>query len=67
MCTVTITYHENSDAIDALIEKIKSYGATVVSENEPYYDPEFVAKAQRGMEDHEMGRCVKIAIEDLWK
>ena len=67
MCTVTITYNDNFDAIDALIEKIKAYGATVVSEENPEYDPEFVAKIQRGMEEHKKGECVKVAIEDLWK
>lgn len=67
MCTVMITYDDNFDAINSLIEKIKGYGATVVREDATDYDPEFVAKLQRGMEDHKMGKCVKVAVEDLWK
>jgi len=68
MCTVTIEYSKNSKAIDLLISAIRELGAVVtINEEEPHYNPEFVAKMERGMEDHKMGRCVKIAIDDLWK
>ena len=67
MCTVTITYNDNFDAIDALIEKIKACGATVVSEKSPEYNPEFVAKIQRGMESYRKGEYEVVEVEDLWK
>lgn len=31
------------------------------------YDPKFVAKIRKGDEDIKNGKCVKIAIQDLWK
>ena len=48
MCTVTITYDNNDTVIADLIAKIKSRGAVVVSNDEQEYNPEFVAKVQRG-------------------
>ncbi len=67
MCTVTITYNDNFDTIDALIDKIKAYGATVVNEKNPEYNPEFVAKIQRGMESYKKGEYEIVEVEDLWR
>jgi hypothetical protein len=36
-------------------------------EDESPYNPEFVAKILKGREDSKNGKCVTIALEDLWK
>lgn len=69
MCTVTIEYSKNKKEIDALLSIMRKLGAivTISKEEEPKYNPEIVAKAERGREAYKRGECVKIAIEDLWK
>ncbi len=67
MCTVTITYDNKDTVIADLIAKIKSRGAMVVTNDEVEYDPEFVAKIERGREQIAKGECVKIDIDNLWK
>ena len=67
MCTVTITYDNKDTVIADLIAKIKSRGAMVVANDEVEYDPEFVAKIERGREQITKGECVKIDIDNLWR
>ena len=69
MCIATIKYSKNKKEIDTLLSIIKKLGAvvTISKEEEPKYNPEIVAKAERGREAYKRGECVKIAIEDLWK
>ncbi|MBO7652585.1 MAG: hypothetical protein J6S84_07745 [Bacteroidales bacterium] len=68
MCIATIEYSKNKKEIDTLLSIIKKLGAVVtISKEEPKYNPEIVAKAERGREAYKRGECVKIAIEDLWK
>lgn len=69
MCTVTIEYSKNRKEIDALLSVMQKLGAivTVSKDEEPQYNPEIVAKVERGREAYKHGECVKIAIEDLWK
>ncbi len=38
-----------------------------VKEDEPPYDPEFVAKIEKSMEEAKDGKLVKIALNDIWK
>lgn len=65
MCTVTITYDNNDTVIADLIAKIKSRGAVVVSNDELEYNPEFVAKVQRGHAAYLNGECVKVDVDNL--
>ena len=69
MCTVTIEYSKNKREMNALLSVMRKLGAivTVSKEDEPKYNPEIVAKTERGREAYKRGECVKIAIEDLWK
>ena len=67
MCTVTITYDSKDTVIADLIAKIKSRGAMVVANDEVEYDPEFVAKIERGREQIVKGECVEVDIDNLWK
>jgi len=69
MCTATIEYSKNKKEIDTLLSIIRKLGAivTVSNDDEPKYNPEIVAKVERGREAYKRGECVKIAIEDLWK
>ncbi len=69
MCTVTIEYSKNRKEIDALLSVMRKLGAivTVSKDEEPQYNPEIVAKVERGREAYKRGECVKIAVEDLWK
>jgi non-homologous end joining protein Ku len=37
------------------------------NEEESPYNPEFVESILKGREDYKNGKCVTIALEDLWK
>ena len=37
------------------------------SDKEAPYNPEFVASVLQGREDYKNGKCVAVALEDLWK
>lgn len=39
----------------------------VPTEEEEAYNPEFVKSILKGREDYKNGKCVTIALEDLWK
>ena len=56
----------NIFVIADLIAKIKSRGAVVVSNDELEYNPEFVAKVQRGHAAYLNGECVKVDVDNLW-
>lgn len=68
MNAINITvYPDDVTQIENLKAVMKAFKIKFkVVEDKPY-DPEFVKKIVRAKEDSKQGKCVTIALEDLWK
>lgn len=63
-----IVQPKNQDQRNALEAFFKKLNVTFRTENrESLYDPEFVAKMNRGDEDVEAGRTTKVTLDDIWR
>lgn len=67
METITIQYDARNSGLKGLIAALlKLDGVKQVDPEAMEYDPEIVAKVQRGREDFMKGNCVSIKAEEVW-
>jgi len=66
----TLVIHlEGADKADALKVFLKAFNIkfeSYIDETQSPYNPEFVAKIQRGEEDIKMGKTTRISLDDIW-
>ena len=64
-----ILHPKNKTQLSLLKNLAKEMGMSFETkkEKESPYSAEFVASILQGDEDYKNGKCVKIALEDLWK
>ena len=67
MCTITITFDKNENAIWALVDKIKQLGAHVEDYPTSSYTPEILDKVAEGDIAYNEGNYKVVNIQDLWK
>ncbi len=65
METITLSYNPASAVAMSLLESMRKSGAFKVEALTQYYDPELVAKVERGRRERHKGVAIKTA--DLWK
>jgi hypothetical protein len=56
----------NKKELSTFKKVLKLLDADFETKEKPY-NPDFVAKILRGVEDSKNGKCVTITLEDLWK
>jgi hypothetical protein len=64
-----ILHPKNKTQLSLLKNLAKEMGMSFETkeEKETSYNPEFVESILQGREDYKNGKCVTIALEDLWK
>ena len=67
METITIQYDAQNSGLKGLIAALlKLDGVKQVEPDVTEYDPEIVAKVQRGRKDFLKGKCVSIKADEVW-
>ena len=68
MATITITYDGRSASAKSLLAFLRTLSFIRIGEEnaDNSYDPEMVAKIERGREAFRKGECVTVKAEEIW-
>ena len=62
-----LVYPENKKQLKAIKSVMVALNVRFEKKEESPYDPEFVAKIERGKKDFEEGRYTTITLDEIWK